>query len=87
MTVFFNLDCSEVQRNTKDQEMKEVQAKLDQAHQDFKKMWEFERFDTDYLSSINRLVAASQQSYSNYQAAAPSNGYTGGINRRQNDRF
>lgn len=32
MTVFFNLDCSEVQRNTKDQEMKEVQAKLDQAH-------------------------------------------------------
>lgn len=53
-------------------------------------MWEFERFDTDYLSSINRLVAANQtqqQSYANYQAAAPSNGYTGGMNRKHNDRY
>ena len=39
--------------------MREVQARLDLAHADFKKMWEFERFDTDYLSSINKLVSAN----------------------------
>eukprot|EP00347_Sterkiella_histriomuscorum_P006359 403353063 len=82
----------EAQRNTKDQEVKDLQVKIDQAQIDFKKLCDFDRFDTDYLSSIAKLTSgrANYQNQNYNNNAAPSGnvgGYSGGMNRRQNDRY
>ncbi|CDW83998.1 UNKNOWN [Stylonychia lemnae] len=47
----------EAQKNVKDQEVKDLQAKIDQTFLDFKKLYDFDKFDTDYLGCINTLFA------------------------------
>jgi hypothetical protein len=37
--------------------VKDLQAKIDQTFLDFRKLYDFDKFDTDYLGSVNLLFA------------------------------
>ncbi len=44
-------------KNLVAREVQELSAKIEQASTDMRKMYEFDMFDTDYLSEVNKLFS------------------------------
>ena len=53
-------------KNLVAKEVQELSAKIEQAHADMRKMYDIDRFDTDFLSEVNKLFSGNAPSRANH---------------------